>query len=87
MNSAVKSIFLNIAEGSAKSSKKAFNYHLGITTGSTVEVVAASCLAAKQAYTDDHEHKALYDEGQKLAKSLNAFRTRWSEERGSCYKP
>jgi four helix bundle protein len=74
MNRAVNSICLNIAEGSAKSSKKAFDYHLEIALGSTVEVVAASCLAAEQKYIADHEHKTLYDEGQKLAKSINAFR-------------
>ena len=74
MNRAVNSISLNIAEGSAKSSKKAFDYHFEIALGSTVEVVATSCLAAEQAYIADHEHKALYDEGQKLAKSINAFR-------------
>ena len=74
MNRAVNSICLNIAEGSAKSSKKAFDYHLEIALGSTVEVVTASCLATEQAYITDRGYKALYDEGQKLAKSINAFR-------------
>ena len=74
MNRAVNSICLNIAEGSVKTSKKAFDYQLEVALGSTVEVVAASCLALEQGYIADHEHKALYDQGQKLAKSINAFR-------------
>ena len=36
--------------------------------------MAAICVAAEPAYNADLEHKALYDEGQKLAKSINAFR-------------
>ncbi len=74
MNRAVNYICLNIAEGSAKSSKKAFDYHLEIALSSTVDGVAASCLTAEQTYIADLEHQALYDEGQKLAKSINAFR-------------
>ena len=45
MNRAVNSISLNIAEGSAKRSDKAFDYHLDIAVGSTFEVVGASFLA------------------------------------------
>lgn len=66
MNRAVNSIGLNIAEGSAKGSSKAFDYHL--------EVAAASFLAADNAYISSEEHKELYAEGQKLARSINAFR-------------
>ncbi len=50
MNRAANSISLNIAEGSAKSSEKAFDHHLEIAVGSAFEVVAASFLAVEQAY-------------------------------------
>jgi len=75
MNRAVNSISLNIAEGSAKSSEKAFDYHLEIAVGSVFEVVAASFLALEQAYISAEEHKVLYEEGQRLAKSISAFRS------------
>ena len=39
LNRAVNSIMLNIAEGTAKNSNKAFDYHLEIALGSTFEVV------------------------------------------------
>lgn len=74
MNRAANSIGLNIAEGSAKGSHKAFDYHLEVAIGSTFEVAAASFLAVDNAYITSEEQKGLYDEGQKLAKSINAFR-------------
>jgi four helix bundle protein len=74
MNRPANSIGLNIAEGSAKGSNKAFDYHLEVAIGSTFEVVAASFLAADNAYIATDEQKEL-DEGQKLAKSINAFRS------------
>jgi four helix bundle protein len=74
MNRAVNSISLNIAEGSAKSSSKAFDYHLEISVGSTFEVVGASFLAKRRNYIAKEEQKVLYDEGERLAKSINAFR-------------
>lgn len=80
MNRAVNSINLNIAEGSAKSTSKAFDYHLEVAVGSTFEVVAAAALAMQQAYISAEEHKALYDEGQRLAKSINAFRSTLNSE-------
>jgi four helix bundle protein len=46
----VNSIGLNIAEGSAKRSNKAFDYHLDIAVGSTFEVVGASFPALDQGY-------------------------------------
>ena len=74
MNRAVNSISLNIAEGAAKGSNKAFDYHLEVAIGSTFEVAAASFLAADNSYISSEEREALYAEGQKLAKSINAFR-------------
>jgi four helix bundle protein len=73
MNQAVNSISLNIAEGAAKSSR-AFAYHLEIAVGSTFEVVGASFLALDRGYITAQEQQALYDEGESLAKGINAFR-------------
>ena len=74
MNRAVNSISLNIAEGAAKSTNKAFDYHLEIAVGSTLEVVGASFLTLDRGYITEQEQKMLYDEGEQLAKSINAFR-------------
>jgi four helix bundle protein len=74
MNRAVNSVGLNIAEGSAKNSNKAFDYQLEIALGSTFEVVAGSCLAKDRSYLSGDEHETLYEDGQRLAKSTNAFR-------------
>jgi len=74
MNRAVNSISLNIAEGSAKRSNKAFDYHLEISVGSTFEVVGASFLALQRDYITKEEQKGLYNEGERLAKAINAFR-------------
>jgi len=74
MNRAVNSISLNIAEGSAKSSNKAFDYHLEISLGSTFEVVGASFLALERSYITKREQELLYNGGERLAKAINAFR-------------
>jgi len=74
MNRAVNSITLNIAEGAGKSSNKAFDYHLEIAVGSAFEVVSAAFLSQDQGYITEQERKALYDEGERLAKAINAFR-------------
>ena len=59
LNLAVNSIALNIAEGTAKSSNKVFDYHLEIALGSTFEVVAGAFLAKDRAYITGVEHSAL----------------------------
>ena len=74
MNRAVNSISLNIAEGAARSTHKAFDYHLEISVGSTFEVVGASFLTLDRGYITEQEQQMLYDEGERLAKSINAFR-------------
>ena len=74
MNRAVNSISLNIAEGAARSTNKAFDYHLEIAVGSTFEVIGASFLVLDRGYITEQEQKVLYDEGERLGKSINAFR-------------
>jgi len=74
MNRAVNSISLNIAEGSAKRSNKAFDAYLDNSVGSTFEVVGGSFLAFDRGYIGESERQELYDDGERLAKSINAFR-------------
>jgi four helix bundle protein len=75
MNRPANSIGLNISEGSANGSNKAFDYHLEIAIGSTFEVAAPSVLPADNAYMTIDEQRELYsDDGQKLRKSIDAFR-------------
>ncbi len=74
MNRAVNSIGLNIAEGAAKKTSRAFDYHLEIAVGSAFEVVGASFLAADRGYITPQEQHSLYHDGECLAKSINAFR-------------
>ena len=74
MNRAVNSIGLNIAEGSARSTKKAFDYYLEMAVGSTFEVVSASLLAYDRAYITEKEQQDVHDHGEQLGKSINAFR-------------
>jgi four helix bundle protein len=74
MNRAVNSICLNIAEGSAKQSNQGFRYHLEIAVGSTFEVVSGAYLAWDRCYITEAEHRELYEEGEQLGKSINAFR-------------
>ncbi|MGQ9586338.1 MAG: four helix bundle protein [Anaerolineae bacterium] len=74
INRAVNSIALNIAEGSAKRTPKAFDYHLDVAIGSAFEVVSSAFLALDRGYITLAEHQTLYDEGEQLAKSINAFR-------------
>ena len=59
LNRAVNSIARNIAEGTARSSNKAFEYHLELALGSTVAVVAGALLAKDRVYITEVEHSAL----------------------------
>jgi len=74
MNRAVNSISLNIAEGSDRSTPKAFSNFLNIAVSSVFEVVAASMLAHDRGYITQAEQQELYANGERLAKSINAFR-------------
>ena len=74
MNRAANSIVLNIAEGSGRSSDKAFDNFLEIAVGSTFEVAAASFRALDESYITAEEQKNLYNQAEILAKRINAFR-------------
>lgn len=74
MSRAVNSVVLNIAEGSGRATAKALDYYLEIAVASVFEVVAASVLALDRRYITEERYRALYDEGERLAKSINSFR-------------
>jgi len=74
MNRAANSVVLNIAEGSARSTDRAFDNYLEIAIGSTFEVAAASFRALDEKYISEQEQKNLYNEAEILAKRINAFR-------------
>ena len=76
LNRTVNSIALNIEEGTTRSSNRAFDYHLEIALGSTIEVVAGALLAKDRVYITEVEHSALYEDGQRLAKALMHSETR-----------
>ena len=59
LNRAVNSIALNIAEGTARSSNKAFDSHLELALGSTVAVVTGALFAKDRVYITEVEHSAL----------------------------
>src|ERR1051325_1049883 len=68
LNRAANSISLNIAEGSGKTSVKAFDYHLVIAIGSTFEVAAGSFLALDRSYITAAEHETLHAEAERLCR-------------------
>lgn len=74
LNRAVNSISLNIAEGSGRDTNRDFDRFLGIAIGSVFEVVSGLFLALDRGYISESQHKQLYEEGEQLAKSINAFR-------------
>ena len=74
LNRAANSISFNIAEGSGQSTSKAFDRYLGIAVGSAFEVVSGLFLALDRRYINENQHQQLYEEGEVLAKSINAFR-------------
>jgi four helix bundle protein len=74
LNRAANSISFNIAEGSGQSTSKAFDRYLGIAVGSAFEVVSGLFLVLDRGYINENQHRQLYEEGEVLAKSINAFR-------------
>lgn len=74
LNRAANSIALNIAEGAGKNSDRAFDYHLDVAVGSIFEVVSGSFLALDRGSITEQEQRRLYDDGEQLGKSINAFR-------------
>ncbi len=74
MSRAANSIALNIAEGAARTTSRAFDYYLEVAAGSVFEVVAAAALALDRHYVTEEQYQTLYEDGERLAKSINSFR-------------
>lgn len=74
LNRAANSIALNIAEGSAKKTDKHFDLYLDNAIGSVFEVVSGLYRAFDEDYINQQQLDALYQQGELLAKSINAFR-------------
>jgi four helix bundle protein len=69
---AAYSIPLNIAEGSSLT-KTEFKNFLRRSRGSVYECVTILCLALDNGYLSETEHKKLYGDCKKLAKSISAL--------------
>lgn len=65
---------LNIAEGAGQSTDRQFDLYLGIAVGSVFEVVGGLFLAQDRDYIDKPVREQLYEQGDKVARKINAFR-------------
>ncbi len=74
LNRAVNSVALNVAEGAGQSTDRQFDHYLGIAVGSVFEVVGGLFLAQDRGYIDKLAREQLYEQGDKLARKINAFR-------------
>ncbi|HDQ71066.1 MAG TPA: four helix bundle protein [Chloroflexi bacterium] len=74
MNRAVNSVALNIAEGAGQDTNAQFRRYLGIANGSVCEVVRGLFLALDREYVDQPTHERLYDEGDRLIRTITNFR-------------
>jgi four helix bundle protein len=74
MNRAANSICLNIAEGSGRDTPADFNRFLSIALGSTFEVASAVCLAQDRGYLSKEQFEQLYDEADRLGRTISSFR-------------
>lgn len=75
MRRAAYSVSLNIAEGSARKSKKDFSRFLDISKGSLFEIVAGFSIALKSDYITQEVHDHVYKLAQTLAKKISAFQS------------
>ena len=71
---AANSICLNIAEGSGRDTNTDFSRFLSIALGSTFEVASALMIAADRGYLEKPSYDELYDQADKLGRSINNFR-------------
>ncbi|MGB4076773.1 MAG: four helix bundle protein [Minisyncoccia bacterium] len=71
---AAVSISANIAEGSGRSSKKEFSRFIDISIGSLNEVESLGRIAREVGYLSTTSYNQLYDDAEKLGKSLGGFR-------------
>jgi len=74
LNRAANSVALNIAEGAGQDTPNQFNRFLGFAVASVCEVVSGLFLALDRRYIDKETHARLYDEGDRLIRSITNFR-------------
>jgi four helix bundle protein len=71
---AANSIALNIAEGSGRDTNAYFNCFLSIALGSTLETASALFMASDRGYLDKSSFDELYDQADKLGRTITNFR-------------
>jgi four helix bundle protein len=71
---AAVSVSANLAEGTAKSSRKDFARFIEIATGSLYEVVSESTIARDQGFQTDEDHQTIYRAADKLSRMLSGLR-------------
>ncbi len=74
LNRAANSVVLNIAEGAGQDTPTQFNRFLGFASASVCEVVSGLFLALDRKYIDEAIHAQLYEEGDRLIRSITNFR-------------
>ncbi len=74
MRRAAVSVSSNIAEGSARISRKDFAHFLEIAAGSVFEVVSQSALALQQGFLSKEQHRALYAAAEEQSRMLSGLR-------------
>ena|SRR3989338_3568550 len=73
MNRAVLSVVLNIAEGSAKNSRKDFNRYIKNSLGSATELLAALDITKDFGLGTDKEHHEIENILSEIIKQLGGF--------------
>jgi four helix bundle protein len=74
MRRAAVSISSNIAEGSARDSKKDFARFLQIAYGSTMEVVSQLHIAQRQGFIPKEDARALYQNCEEIARMISGLK-------------
>jgi|TARA_R110002049_G_scaffold288423_1_gene470917 four helix bundle protein len=74
MRRAAVSISSNIAEGSARDSKKDFARFLQIAYGSTMEVVSQLHIAQRQDFVSKEEARELYQNCEEIARMISGLK-------------
>jgi four helix bundle protein len=74
MRRAAVSISSNIAEGSARNSRKDFARFVEIATGSLYEVISQSFIARNQGFLSSVDFQILYDAAEEQGRMLSGLR-------------
>ncbi len=72
---AATSVYLNIAEGTGRSSRRDFAHFLDIATGSVFEVVTAVAIAKNKGWLGENQYADIYSNAEALAKKIATFKS------------